>query len=545
MIRVISRMAMWLALVVSAGPVLAQDLGAPAFGRATAAQVRASSVTMPGAQQTIFHGDSLVAGTGASNGTISTTFQSSSGAYAVNLGIGGQTSTQVAKRMGAVATTLTIAGNAIGAYTVRNTVSAIDGIAPAAATAILSTPADTTIRELTGTITCSGANYHGTLTRTGTEAYYFRADSTSGSVTCAANAPFTVDFNWNARPLIFDMGRNDFTSTATVQANVAAVFAACAAAGNTQCYWLDVLTGPNEGANVADTGHANYVAIMALNAAVTAASPSGHVIDWRGYLVSQASASTPDQAAKADDQVPPSLQYGDGSVHLNTGYPIAGAYIYTLTKGALATRAATAMSVDNLNSILSQPLALTAPLSVNCGGRIAQYDGIEVCGKIKLTAGQPIVGTDLSSNLITLLLWNNVSGTISIGGANLQVLTLGNNYGSVTMGASGALQTPRGVQDTSYSYQAPATGATVTIADTSDLAIIDPAATLAALTVRLPTCSATYDGKIARFSTSQAATALTMSATAGTVIGAPASLAPNAAAGWICRGSSATWYRVQ
>jgi hypothetical protein len=98
------------------------------------------------------------------------------------------------------------------------------------------------------------------------------------------------------------------------------------------------------------------------------------------------------------------------------------------------------------------------------------------------------------------------------------------------------------IEDRSYSYSTPTTGTTVTIADTSDLAIINPAGTLAALTLTLPTCSSAYDGKLVGATFTQAITSLTVSATAGTVTGAPPSASANTSLKWICRGSNSTYY---
>ncbi|WP_321950965.1 hypothetical protein [Burkholderia cenocepacia] len=96
--------------------------------------------------------------------------------------------------------------------------------------------------------------------------------------------------------------------------------------------------------------------------------------------------------------------------------------------------------------------------------------------------------------------------------------------------------------DKSYTYSVPASGSTVTMASGSETAIIDPSATLASLTVSLPACTTAYDGSIARFSSTQAITALTVSATSGIVAAPPASLAAGAGHGYLCRGTNTTWY---
>lgn len=96
--------------------------------------------------------------------------------------------------------------------------------------------------------------------------------------------------------------------------------------------------------------------------------------------------------------------------------------------------------------------------------------------------------------------------------------------------------------DKSYTYSTPTTGSTVTLASGTETAIIAPAATLVALTVTLPACASAYDGSIARYSSTQAITTLTVNATSGTVSSAPTTLAAGAGHGMLCRGSSTTWY---
>jgi hypothetical protein len=100
------------------------------------------------------------------------------------------------------------------------------------------------------------------------------------------------------------------------------------------------------------------------------------------------------------------------------------------------------------------------------------------------------------------------------------------------------------IQERTYLFSTPATGETVTIADTQDTAVIAPAGALAALTITLPTCSSTYDGKKAKFSSTQAITTLTVNATAGTVADAPTTLGLGNGNEYLCRGSDTTWYRM-
>jgi hypothetical protein len=71
--------------------------------------------------------------------------------------------------------------------------------------------------------------------------------------------------------------------------------------------------------------------------------------------------------------------------------------------------------------------------------------------------------------------------------------------------------------------------------------ILTPAGTLAALTLNLPSCSAGVDGQENYVKTSQTITALTVTATAGTVLGAPTTLLPGTLYMFHCTGSVPSW----
>jgi hypothetical protein len=111
----------------------------------------------------------------------------------------------------------------------------------------------------------------------------------------------------------------------------------------------------------------------------------------------------------------------------------------------------------------------------------------------------------------------------------------------------GTLTTTDGgpVRYTGAVSSAPTTGGTVTFATTQRLAFLVPAGTLAALTVQLPACAAANDGDERSFLTTQALTALTISAAAGS-IGNGAATTATAGSGhaYHCLGSAATWYQM-
>lgn len=88
-------------------------------------------------------------------------------------------------------------------------------------------------------------------------------------------------------------------------------------------------------------------------------------------------------------------------------------------------------------------------------------------------------------------------------------------------------------------YAAPTTGQTVTAAVTTGVLFIDPAGTLAALTVVLP--AGPVDGQIFRMATSQILTALTIT---GTIVGTLTTLAAAGSAQFIYSASGSKWFRT-
>jgi hypothetical protein len=102
----------------------------------------------------------------------------------------------------------------------------------------------------------------------------------------------------------------------------------------------------------------------------------------------------------------------------------------------------------------------------------------------------------------------------------------------------------KGQADQSYSYQTPLTGATIVVANTSRTLVIDPAGTLAALTVQLP--AAPIDGQLVEFSTSQVLTSLTVSPNGGQTMGngLPTSAAAGQGFGFIYRLALTKWFRT-
>lgn len=100
-----------------------------------------------------------------------------------------------------------------------------------------------------------------------------------------------------------------------------------------------------------------------------------------------------------------------------------------------------------------------------------------------------------------------------------------------------------------YQYAAPTAGSTVTVAANVNNLVLDPAGTLATLTVALPAASALIDGQTIHISSSQTVTALTMTAGSGTSISnSPTALTISTTTSYgyefVYRAANTKWYRL-
>ncbi|EPK7525538.1 hypothetical protein P7S38_002392 [Klebsiella variicola] len=178
------------------------------------------------------YGDSKTAGTGGTPYPTQLAALIGNGFTQNNYGIGGQVSTQIAMRMGAVPTYLTVTGNAIPAANSSVTITQINNVSATAAPAypsqdkrLLSTQSNNTTYTLDGWIcgvkcritrTASGANDN-----TKTEAYSLTALTGTG-VRCLPGSLFVPDYalqDYSDREMWICAGINDFRSGATTSAD--------------------------------------------------------------------------------------------------------------------------------------------------------------------------------------------------------------------------------------------------------------------------------------------------------------------------------------
>ena len=95
--------------------------------------------------------------------------------------------------------------------------------------------------------------------------------------------------------------------------------------------------------------------------------------------------------------------------------------------------------------------------------------------------------------------------------------------------------------DISFSYNAPATGATITPAVGEQRTIVNPAGTIATLTINTP--ATPVNGQLWGFGCTKIVTALTVTAVGGATIGAaPAACAVGGHHNFLYRATGTTWY---
>lgn len=214
------------------------------------------------------------------------------------------------------------------------------------------------------------------------------------------------------------------------------------------------------------------------------------------------------------------------------------------------------VEIDTVAGSLANPFVVNALGNVGAGPIPGNFS-ITGLGNL-IFSGNTDVQTGAAGSFATLVGGAsgsaNQAGSINLtGGQNTStgnggsvVLTAGtSNSGTAgTIQAVGAFSVTQQTIDKSYVVSTPTTGQTVTIASGQKTAVINPAGTLATLTVQLPGCTTAYDGSEARFSSTQIVTALSVTAASGSVADAPGSLAVGGGNGYICVGSSTTWYRL-
>lgn len=199
-------------------------------------------------------------------------------------------------------------------------------------------------------------------------------------------------------------------------------------------------------------------------------------------------------------------------------------------RGGLVTISATAYQIrasdNNLNLCFTPNTAVTVTVP----------QGLPVGFSVTLTQQGTGTVTVAPGSAITL---ENLYGQLSTAGqwGRLSILCYDKDSFVIDGDVSNS------VGPGSYQYATPLTGTTVAMAVGATRLLINPAGTLAALTVDLPTSP--LDGQVAEIMTSQQLTALTIASTDGSTVNGVSggySMSANTGASWVYRSSNTTWF---
>ena len=201
-----------------------------------------------------------------------------------NLGVGGQTSTQIAVREGGVQSTATISG----------------GVIPASGSVTVTFPIGyepITSQGPSGGVSGNIANVHGVVTLSGSTYSFTR--STAGSAVAVSSAPLVIDQPYAGSFDVIWSGRNDYSS-GLVLSNIQKMVGALN--NPTQYLVLSVLNGnyPSE-----VSGQSNFATVVNLNSALAAAF-SGHYLDIRSLLIANYNPWNPEDVLDFNNGVVPS-----------------------------------------------------------------------------------------------------------------------------------------------------------------------------------------------------------------------------------------------
>lgn len=197
------------------------------------------------------------------------------------------------------------------------------------------------------------------------------------------------------------------------------------------------------------------------------------------------------------------------------------------------------IAAGSLVSLSGLTVGTSFTLTRNILANVSTSDVIECVPVVTLT-------TPTASNvgIISVVFANNntsVSSTASAYTAGDLSVALNANFGgSETVAGSAAI-----AQDTLYTgvvETTPVTTGTVTFATGQRTALINPAGTIAALTVTLPACATANDGEEKTVILTQIVSALTVNAASGSVVAPPTAATAGMHYTPHCYGAATTWF---
>lgn len=265
---------------------------------------------LPGGQLIALWGDSLAGGINAS----AEQFRTAQAAgllfnpprAVISLGIGGQTSTQIAARTNAQPIAVTLAGNQI----------------PASGPVSVTTKSINVLFNsgvFTGTQSGTLAGVSGTMSTDTSGNWSFTRRASGSAIACPANTPFLCDIGTalHSRTNWLWLGRNGAQAGYSVESDIAAVIASL---GHDRYLVGAILTSTGDNAGVVSTIAARNAALATLYGA--------RFVDLMGALQASGDGSVGDNADIAAGYVPRSKR--SDVLHLNdAGYAIAAAAFKT------------------------------------------------------------------------------------------------------------------------------------------------------------------------------------------------------------------------
>ena len=180
-----------------------------------------------------------------------------------------------------------------------------------------------------------------------------------------------------------------------------------------------------------------------------------------------------------------------------------------------------------------------AALGYNSGSSITT-------GSYNVIIGNQVASTTLTTGSSNILIGTSTLVDTTASNSNNQL-----NIGGIITGDMSGLSvtvpatfiTTKGIADQSYSYQTPLTGTAITFGAGVTQLVLNPAGTLATLTIIMP--ASPIDGQKVFFSSTQVITALTVSPNSGQSVADPqSSLTVGGSGGYIYRSANTTWYRI-
>lgn len=186
------------------------------------------------------------------------------------------------------------------------------------------------------------------------------------------------------------------------------------------------------------------------------------------------------------------------------------------------------------------------------GLTIAAFIGIALAAALgqNFAPNLPIIGgASYCQSTINGVCQSTISAGPALSGAEFIPVDTGAASGVQPQSAKVNIQT---LGAGTYQYVVPLTGDTVTATAYNNQVIVNPAGTIAALTLVTPAATALLDGQSLGFCTTQIISTLTTTAGSGTTVSnAPTAMLVPVATGaascvtWRYRQANTTWYRVQ